>query len=483
MMRGGLVLLVLGLAACALAAPQFNDAEAVERAEWEPLFRLLKQADEGAIEPDDNLVKVCSGWSAQELCSTIFGSGLSEETAWNEDVGYMPRALVTYEVDYDNRRVEVWCKYKNPLNQSYVSIFRDGIGCTLVEELTEEEVRAQDLGDMTPPEPLDPTVAWPVGEGFFPEDAPVGIDLDCLANVSAVQFSQKIPNARAIAVVYKGQLVFEEYAPGITKDTRLIGWSATKSITQALLSLVVGDGLLDIYEPAPVPEWYEEENDPRQNITVDMMLRMSSGTTWVGDIIPTTECLFFSNNNCGRVCGLKPLEAEPDTLWNYNSGSSYLLSRMVMSTRGDPQWTNYEWPKQRLFYPIGAHSMYIEYQPNGNFLGGAYGYATARDWARFGLLFQRDGVWVDGKRILPEGWVDYSSTATHTHEGYAAHFWRNSNIDPKLFIALGFRNQRVYIFPDQELVVVRLAMPPLVAEYEWNEGAFYEGFLSCLARP
>ena len=480
-MRFAGVAAILLLATAAFAQQSFPTSDEAEYEEWAGYVEKLQLVAEGKLEPDDDLLKVCSGWTAQELCSTVFGSGLSEELAWEEDVGYFPRALVTYDIDYDNRRVEVWCAFQNPLNQSYVSIFRDGIGCTLVEVLTEEEIRAQDLGDMTPPEPLDPTVPWPVGEGFFPEDAPAGIDLACVANVSAEQFTQRIPNPRAILVVYKGQLVFEEYAPGITKDNRLIGWSATKSITQALLSLVVGDGLLDIYQPAPVPEWYETENDPRQNITIDMMLRMSSGTKWVGDIVPTTECIFFSNNNCGRACGNKPLVAEPDTLWNYNSGSSYLLSRMTNSFRGDPQWTNYEWPKQRLFYPIGAHSMYIEYQPNGNYLGGAYGYAKARDWARFGLLFLRDGVWVDGNRILPEGWVDYSSTATHTNDGYAAHFWRKPSVDDRLFYASGFRNQKVYVFPNQDLVVVRLSMPPLAGHPVWREEPFLESMLGCLS--
>ena len=238
---------------------------------------------------------------------------------------------------------------------------------------------------------------------------------------------------------------------------------------------------MNIHEPAPVPEWSEIENDPRKNITIDMMLRMSSGTRWVGDVPPTTKCIFWSDGDCAHTSALKPLVAEPDTLWNYNSGSSYLLSRIALENRGDRQFNNYEWPKQKLFYPIGAHSMYIEYQPNGVYLGGAYGYGTARDWARFGLLYMRDGVWIDGNRILPEGWAEYSGSASHTASFYAAHFWKYPEIDEKMYYASGFRDQNVFIFPDQELVITRHAMPPMVY-LKWGKADFLNEMLTCFPK-
>jgi len=352
-----------------------------------------------------------------------------------------------------------------------------------VERFTEEEIRATNVGNQNPPPPLDPNIPWPRGEGFFPELTPEGIDVNCVRDVVGYEFgfANRRANVRGVTVVFKGHLVHEQYKDGLGKDNRFLGWSATKSLTQALIGTLVKEGRLDIYKPAQIPEWYENAEDPRQNITVDMMLRMSSGTRWVGDIGPTTQCIFWSDANCGEVCGAKPLDNEPDTIWNYNSGSSYLLSRLALTTRGDPQFTNYEWPKQKLFYPIGAHSMYIEYQANGDYLGGAYGYATSRDWARFGLLFQRDGVWIDGNRILPEGWVRYSGTATHTSNSYAAHFWKRPSIDQNLFYASGFRNQFVFIFPDQEMVVAFNSMPSMLAYGMFDLDRFLNGLLGCLA--
>ena len=446
-----------------------------------PFLTAMLEAKATGREPETNWLKTCAGWIAQEMCSTVFGSGIPEEVAAREDLAIIGNIGGTYEINYAERSVLGICEINNPNNSTYKSIFRDGIGCTLVESLTEAEIRAQYLGDLTPPPPLDPAVPWPVGEGFFPENAPAGIDLECVARVSAEQFADDLYNPRGIVVVYKGQLVFEEYAQGITKANRLLGWSATKSVTQSLVGVLAGEGRISVTAPARVSEWYETPGDARQNITVDMMLRMSSGTVWTGDIGPTTQCIFWSDNACAHVCALKPLEADPDTLWNYNSGSSYILSRMIMELRGEPELTNYEWPRVKLFNRIGAHSFYIEYQPNGYFLGGAYGYATARDWARFGLLYQRDGVWVDGTRILPEGWVQYSGTPSSTNSGYAAHFWKSPSVDPNLFYASGFRNENVFIFPDQELVVVRFAMPPMLA-LGWNSNAFLTSMLSCLAK-
>lgn len=114
------------------------------------------------------------------------------------------------------------------------------------------------------------------------------------------------------------------------------------------------------------------------------------------------------------------------------------------------------------------------------YLGGAYGYATGRDWARFGLLHLRKGLWVDGTRIFPESWAMYSRTATHTNEGYAAHFWKKPHIDPELYYASGFRNQNVFIFPRQELVIARNAMPSIAGVPVWRSDDFLTEMLACL---
>jgi len=507
-MKGGvaLVLLLLLLTGWQEAeGGRGKGAEAYEQEEWAHLLRqyqihrrhaqhLREQTlPEGTLpktrerEPDTDWLKTCAGWTAQELCSTIFGSGLDEETAINEDVGLIPLSATDFWIDYEDRSVTASCRFGNPHNMTYKSLHRPHMGCVLVERYSEEEIRGQDVGDQKPPPPLDPLIPWPRGEGYFPEQAPPGIDRQCVARVAERQFARRITNPRAIVVVYKGELVYERYGEKISKENPLLGWSATKSLTSSLVGIATAGGGLDIFKPAPVPEWQEDPGDPRQNITVDMMLRMSSGTRWVGDIFPTTKCLFYSNANCPHVCALQPLVAPPDTLFNYNSGSSYILSRIALLHRSAPPSpppspsSNYEWPKKALFHPIGAHSMYIEAQPSSFFLGGAYGYGTPRDWARFGLLYLRDGVWVDGKRILPEGWVKYVSSPSKTNPGYGAHFWRMPQVDESIFYASGFRNQNVFIIPSKDLVVVRMAMPPLAGHPIFNSEEFVREMMECVA--
>jgi len=198
-----------------------------------------------------------------------------------------------------------------------------------------------------------------------------------------------------------------------------------------------------------------------------------------GDLPPSTGCLFWSDADCAHVCALQPLDDTPDTLWNYNSGSTYVLSRISLTKRGDPQWNNYEYPKRKLFWPIGAHSAYIEYQANHIFLGGGSGYATARDWARFGLLYLNNGVWIDGTRILPDWWSAYASAEQPVYSGYGAGFWRMADIDTQAYYASGFRNQNVYIFPRQKLVIARLAMPPLAAHPLYDQYNFITSILQC----
>jgi len=126
--------------------------------------------------------------------------------------------------------------------------------------------------------------------------------------------------------------------------------------------------------------------------------------------------------------------------------------------------------------------MYIEHQPNGHFLGGAWGYGKARDWARFGLLHLRGGVWIDGTRILPEGWTERSQVPTPTNEygRYSFHTWMDPRIGRKMYYASGFRNQNVYVFPQDDLVVVRFAMPRPAAHPLYRQVPFLEGVLGCL---
>ena len=296
-------------------------------------------------------------------------------------------------------------------------------------------------------------------------------------------------NTLAVVVVYRGQLIAERYAPGIDESMPLLGWSMSKSLTNALVGVLVQAGKLDLYAPAPVPEW-QHADDARKDITLDQLLRMSSGLAFSEDYVPGSDAsnMLFNKYSAATFAASKPLAFEPDEHWEYSSGTTNIISRIIKEAVGGTLADNYRFAREELFDRIGMHSATLEPDASGSFVGSSYSYATARDWARFGLLFMNDGVW-QGDRILPEDWVAYSKTPTpKAPQGqYGAQFWLNAGsrddhsdrVFPDLpadaFWASGFSGQSVFIIPSRELVVVRLGT---TLDDSWDKGQFVAEVLS-----
>jgi CubicO group peptidase (beta-lactamase class C family) len=233
-----------------------------------------------------------------------------------------------------------------------------------------------------------------------------------------------------------------------------------KSITQALAGILVRDGRLDIFAPASVPEW-ADPNDPRHAITTDQLLRMSSGLQWDedlfdpdGDVLTMLHGAGFEDR--GAYAAAKPLASTPDTEWYYSTGTTCIVSRIIADAvgRGDDV---VEWIDDELFSPLGIDSAVHDLDRAGVFNGGSIINMTAQDFARFGLLYLRDGMW-DGRRILPEGWVDYSRTPTPTTASptYGSSWWLDPE-RPSMFYALGFEGQSIAVLPNDDVVVVVLS--------------------------
>ena len=248
---------------------------------------------------------------------------------------------------------------------------------------------------------------------------------------------------------------------------------------------MVKEGKLDIHTPAPVPEWQIEENDPRKPITINNLLQMSSGLSFEEDYSKASVVnrMLWLEADAAAITAAQPLAEPINTQWYYSSGTTNLLSRIIRD-QFEEQQAYLNFPRAVLFNPMGMRTAIIEPDPSGTFVGSSLMYASARDWARYGLLYLYDGVW-NGQRILPEGWVEYSAArAPALKEGfYAAHFWTNATEDAMAvfnrrwkdvpedaFYASGFEGQNVVIIPSMDLVIVRLGMT--ADRSAWDIGAF-----------
>ena len=299
---------------------------------------------------------------------------------------------------------------------------------------------------------------WP---GFSADGWPVGPAPEGPTDVLARAFSEPQPpewgTTFATLVVQGGRLVTERYGPDTRADSPLLSWSMAKSMTHALAGVSVGRGEIDLSSPAKAPEW-KDPCDPRHAITVDHLLRMSDGLAFVEDYVDDTvsdviEMLFGTGqHDVAHFAADRPLAATPGAAWNYSSGTTNILARMLGVT--PPSIA------RDLFEPIGMSSATARFDDAGTFIGSSFVYASARDFARFGLLYLRDGMWA-GHRILPEGWVDYARTpapACPTDE-YGAHWWLRGD-RWGTFSAQGYEGQYLWCVPVLDLIVVRLGKTP-----------------------
>ena len=316
-----------------------------------------------------------------------------------------------------------------------------------------------------------PTRDWPCG------DLPASADLrrveQLLDHAFGGEATAELGDTHGVVIVHAGRLVLERYAPGFGPETTCPSWSMAKSITHALVGLLVGDGRLDIAAPAPVPQW-RGEGDPRARITLDHLLRMSSGLAFIehyvqGEPSDVIEMLFGTGKD--DVAGFAanfPLAHPPGSFFSYSSGTTNIVSRCVADVLGTDGAGFDTFMRRRLFEPLGMRSAVPRFDAAGTFIGSSYCFASPRDFARFGLLYLRDGVW-DGQRLLPEGWVDYARTPTFQQPGgevdgpYGAHWWLEKT-GPGSFSANGYDGQWIALCPDRDLVIVRNGATPEAAK-------------------
>jgi CubicO group peptidase (beta-lactamase class C family) len=297
------------------------------------------------------------------------------------------------------------------------------------------------------------------------------VNKELLFNSFDDAFSEKeteaLGESLACLVIHKGRIVHERYAEGFNKNSTFVSWSMAKSILQALIGILVKENNLDVNAAPNIPEW-SAEDDARKKITLDQMLRMVDGLDFNEDYVDdqvsnVIEMLFDETNSkdMGAYAIARKLKHKPGKLWNYSSGTSNIVSRVVADVLKDSGREYPEFMQSALFNKLGMQSAEPKFDEAGTFVGSSFVFSTARDFAKFGYLYLRDGVW-DGERILPEGWVDYTRTVTPESEAgtYGSHFWLVPG-SLGIFSCQGYEGQRIMMVPKLDLVIVRLGKTPI----------------------
>lgn len=424
---------------------------------------------------------VGAGFTAKLLCSGVFVSGraaadvLAHEIALND-----PGVLRFVRAEVDGGARAVHSSFLGLRRQS--AVFRDRLGCTLTDGAA----------------PAAPALPPPVAAAPLPAGGdPAHHDAQRLARAVAAAFDPaqagERARTRAVVVLHDGRLVAERYAPGVTPETRLPGWSMAKSVLNALVGVLVAQGRLALDAPAPLAAW-RGGGDPRAAITPRQLLQMESGLAFsenYANPLDDVAWMLFASADAAAFAAAKPLAAPPGSRWQYSSGTSNILSRVVREAlAGDAEYAAF--PHRALFAPLGMASAVLEPDAAGNYVASSYLYATARDWARFGQLYLDDGV-AAGRRLLPPGWVAFSTRpAPHApDQAFGAHFWlkvprefaggvrSNAGLPPGTFHAVGFEGQFVSVIPALRLVVVRLGLSS--GEGAWNHLRFLNDVAAAFA--
>ncbi|UCE87992.1 MAG: serine hydrolase [Deltaproteobacteria bacterium] len=316
---------------------------------------------------------------------------------------------------------------------------------------------------MPPLQPQPSGVPWPTQK--WPESE-LGPDVDrervahAVDRVFAAPHVEATGETHALVVVHRGALVLERYGSDYGPDVPLVSWSMAKSFTHALVGILVREGRLEVQAPAAVPAW-QGAGDPRGRITLEHLLRMCDGLDFAEDYeVPershVIEMLFGSGkDDVAGYAAARPLAHRPGTWWSYSSGTSNIVAGILGRTVGGGRDGMLGFMRRELFDPIGMRRAEPRFDASGTFIGSSFVFATARDFARFGLLYLRGGVW-EGAALLPGGWVDHARTVTPQSSGwYGAHFWLALD-GSGIFHASGYRGQYIVIDPRRDLVVVRL---------------------------
>ena len=421
-------------------------------------------------------LNIITGFSSKSVASVMFLANRTQESVEQGDNNFPPIDQATNKVNIADRSVisSVFGL------KSRKAIYIDGLGAVLINddydpdkevEIPHRYKTSNDLAFPYGSLPQKDTLFTHINYKGLQEHVEEAFDSP----------NESIKRTRSVLVVYKDQIIAEKYADGFDRDTRILGWSMTKSIAATIYGILQKQGRLDISSTTNIPSWQE---DDRKDITYNDLLHMNSGLEWVEDYNTLSDVskMLFLETEMGKVQLEKPLAGKPNESWNYSSGTTNLLAGHLLRKEFTTHQEYLDFWYEELLDKIGMHSAIIETDLAGNYVGSSYGWANTRDWAKFGLLYLHQGNW-NGDQIIDSTWVKYVSTPTNGSNGrYGAHFWLNAgghypDAPKDLFSCNGYQGQMVFIIPSKKLVIVRTG---LTEEPEFDFNGFLRGILSSI---
>lgn len=415
------------------------------------------------------------GVQAVLQCNGLFTSHRTLEQVFAQELAYLEEPVGSaeggdYVVDWERKAVAIGA----PDGDTPVmrAAFREGIGCVIMApDQTFEDIDELPVFDATPP-PGDPAeIPWPDGDQVPEEALSEEVDPAALAAASDWAFDRESPEqvTLSLLIVRDGRIIHERYAPGIDMHTRTRTWSTAKSIAVTLIGMLVDQDKLSLDEPLPI-EWLPSradspETDPRTKITLRHVLNMSSGLypvdSWGMEYATGSGLAYWAGASSVDGARNRGLIREPGTYWDYENYDTLLSVYAMKQALGDER-AYHEFPRKALLDRIGMRNTLLSVDRFGDFILSSQVYTNARDLARFGILYEQNGMW-NGERLLSEEWIEFVRTPAPATAGdgnfYGGQFWLvpddRTDVPEDAYSTAGNRGQYVVIVPSHDLVIVR----------------------------
>ncbi len=436
-----------------------------------PTFAAEPKANYDYYQANRQLIR--NGVQAVLTCNGLFTSNRSLQQVFAQELAYLPQAVGTvaggdYQVDRERHYVSVGGGSNGP---EVRAVFRQGIGCVVMApDQSLEDITSLPEIAQTPPAADPSTIAWPNGDALAGDIDGQDIDLHALQRASDWAFDRdnEEQNTISLIVLHKGNMVLERYAAGFDTTTKTRTWSTAKSIAATLLGILVDREKMSLDGPLSLP-WRPEvtgvPQDPRHRITLRHLLNMSSGLYPVDsfgmEYATGSGLAYWAGASSVHGALDRGMIREPGTFFDYENYDTLLAVKAMRDTFGNTE-AYHGFPRRALLDKIGMHNTLLSTDRFGDFILSSQVYTNARDLARFGLLYLREGRWND-EQIISKQWIDFvrqPAPASHNrHNDYGGHWWlvpdNRSDVPSDAYATAGNRGQYVVVVPSHDIVIVR----------------------------